>query len=60
MKLRNGKYDFYIDDDGNLKCRRHGEDWRGFLGDNAVLALFQHARDLEERVASAIKQLKDE
>ncbi len=46
LKLDNGKYHFYIDDEDNLRCNRYGKPWREFIGDNAVLTLFQCAMDL--------------
>lgn len=48
--LREGKYHFYFDAEGILRCKRYGEPWRDFIGDNAVLALFRHAVELQERV----------
>ena len=41
--LCNGKYRFYLDQNGILRCNRYGEPWREFIGDNAVLALFRYA-----------------
>ena len=38
--LCGGKYVFRIDERGVLLCLRHGEPWREFIGDNAILALF--------------------
>lgn len=38
--LEGGKYRFYIKKH-SLYCDRYGEEWREFVGDSAVLALFQ-------------------
>lgn len=49
MKLCGGKYEFVMGKDGILRCLRHGDSWREFVGDNAVLALFRHAEELDSR-----------
>ena len=41
-----GKYEFYMQND-SLYCRRYGEEWRQFVGDNAVRALFDLALELQ-------------
>jgi hypothetical protein len=41
--LKLGEFLFYKDDKGILRCLRHGQVWRDFLGDHAVTALFNHA-----------------
>ncbi len=47
MVLSDGKYEFKMQGD-TLVCLRYGEEWRDFIGDNAVLALFRHAEELED------------
>ena len=43
IKLCDDKYTFYEDEDGNLFCARYDtEQWRGFVGDKAVSALYRH------------------
>lgn len=41
--LEDGKYEFYEEKPGVIKCKRYGKEWRDFIGDNAVYALFQYA-----------------
>jgi hypothetical protein len=41
--LEDGKYKFEKHEDGSLICKRYGENWREFIGDNAVHALFDYA-----------------
>lgn len=41
--LEDGKYEFYEKEPGILACKRYGEEWREFLGDKAIYALFQYA-----------------
>lgn len=41
----NPKYEFYMDG-YTLKCKRYGEEWRDFCGDNAVSNLFIFATEL--------------
>lgn len=53
MKLCDGKYEFKMDGP-RLVCLRHGEPWREFVGDNAILSLFRHAEELE-RLVLAVK-----
>lgn len=50
--LCDGKYKFYIDELGVLRCLRNGENWRDFIGDNAVLALFRECLELREKYAN--------
>jgi hypothetical protein len=38
--LEGGKYRFWIDARGALRCDRHGTAWRDFIADKAVRALF--------------------
>jgi len=38
--LEGRKYRFWTDVHGALRCDRHGELWRDFIGDKAVRALF--------------------
>lgn len=49
IELCGGKYKFYTDERGVLLCLRHGEPWRDFVGDNAVLALYRECLDLKRR-----------
>ncbi len=48
MKLCNDKYEFNIVN-GILYCLKYGKPWRDFHGNDAVLALFRYAEELEER-----------
>jgi len=48
--LCGGKYKFYIDELNVLRCLRNGENWRDFIGDNAVLALFRECLDYQKGV----------
>jgi hypothetical protein len=51
IKLRDGKYEFYVDGRGVLKCARYEDrEWRDFVGDNAVLALFRRCEELQSRI----------
>lgn len=50
MILSDGKYEFKLDTRGVLVCLRHGQPWRDFVGDNAVLALYQRTLLLEEKL----------
>jgi hypothetical protein len=43
-----GKYEFYEDENGTLHCKRDGREWRTFVDDNAVIALFKHTRRLQK------------
>lgn len=57
IKLCDGKYEFYIDDvTGRFMCKRYDSSWRDFVGDKAVHALYEHALELQARVA----ELEDE
>ena len=51
--LYDGKYFFYRDDDGVLKCLRYGEPWRGFPVDNALNHLFDFAMACAEEIDRA-------
>jgi len=42
--LKLGEFLFYKDEAGVLHCKRHGQDWREFLGDHAITALFDYAQ----------------
>ena len=44
--LEEGKYIFYKDNKGIIHCDRYGEEWRDFIGDKAVSALFDFTYDL--------------
>lgn len=59
MKLCEGKYEFYKENH-SVHCKRYGEVWRDFIGDGAVLALFDYAEDLEEKVKRLEDRLEDE
>lgn len=48
--LENGKYHFHLDENYILKCYRNGEEWRDFIGDKAIYALFLHAVELQDRI----------
>lgn len=54
IDLCDGKYQFTVENDV-LKCKRHGEEWRGFLGDKAIHALYDHAVELQ----TMNRELKD-
>jgi hypothetical protein len=49
ISLADGKYEFEKDDKGFLRCKRYGEYWRDFIGDNAVLSLFDYAIELKTK-----------
>jgi hypothetical protein len=51
VKLEKGKYEFYEDGNGILKCLRNGEQWKDYIGDKAVLCLFYRAQKLEESLS---------
>jgi len=55
IKLENGKYTFYIDDDHHFECDRYGKKWRSFPGDNAVMMLFYEALENKEKIGKIIK-----
>lgn len=50
--LYDGKYCF-IKEGVDLKCLRYGKEWREFIGDNAIHALFDYAKELEKYVPEA-------
>lgn len=50
IELEDGKYTFKVVED-TLTCKRYNEDWRIFLGDKAVMALFQYALKLQAKIA---------
>lgn len=58
--LCGGKYRFYIDELNVLRCSRHGENWRDFIGDNAVLALFRECLELEGKLEDIQLQSDDQ
>lgn len=44
LVLDDGEYDFYIDKiTHSLMCKRYDKYWREFLGDKAIIALFNYA-----------------
>lgn len=45
--LSDNKYKFFETDEGFLRCHRHGESWRNFIGDKAVHRLFGYAIELQ-------------
>jgi hypothetical protein len=51
-----GKYEFYKDEKGILHCKRYGKEWRDFVGDKAVTALFDYALQLSEAVDTYHKE----
>lgn len=61
VSLERGKYTFYMK--GGLKCNRHGEPWRDFIGDNAVFFLYLKCLELGRRCegqAVEIDRLKEQ
>ena len=54
--LNDGKYTFYTEND-SLFCLRYGENWREFVGDNAVHALFQECLEREEKMETKLRRL---
>lgn len=49
--LDSGKYTFYVRNNVLFCDRYHLKEWREFLGDKAVHALFQEVLELRERLA---------
>jgi hypothetical protein len=47
VELCDGKYTFYVDEKGILKCLRYGIAWRDFVGDNAIHALYDKIIELQ-------------
>ena len=45
-KIKLEEYEF-TNDSGIITVKRHGEDWKDYIGDNAVLALLHKIEDLE-------------
>jgi hypothetical protein len=45
IELDDGKYRFYIKDNV-LVCERYGGEWRNFIGDKAVMSLFDRCLEL--------------
>ena len=49
VRVGDGKYTFYTDEQNVLHCNRYGEEWRDFIGDNAISALYDRLiESLEE------------
>lgn len=49
--LYEGKYTFFVDKEGNLRCKRYDDvNWREFIGDKAVYALFDKCLELEKKL----------
>lgn len=60
VSLDSGKYRFrYNVDTYELVCWRYGQEWRTFVGDNAVFCLFQKALACSE-LEKEISRLKTE
>ena len=58
ITLNDGKYTFYTDDRGILRCKRYEDkDWRDFIGDNAVYALFNECLRLRGEIQK-IEQIR--
>lgn len=58
MILCEGKYEFKKEPGGRLICLQYSEPWRDFVGDNAVLALFQYAAEMDDKL-NKLKDLLD-
>ena len=52
VTLCDGKYVFHTEGGprSTLHCKRYGEEWRNFCGDNAVRALYERCMELERLV----------
>lgn len=46
-KIKLEEYEF-INNNGVITVKRHENDWKDYIGDNAVLALLHKVEDLEE------------
>lgn len=51
IKLEDGKYTFQ-ENDYILTCKRYDENWRDFVGDNAVMALYNYTLSLQAELAN--------
>ncbi len=61
IMLGDGKYTFIKDGTTeNLECRRYGEKWRDFIGDNAVHSLFNFAFDAQREIEALKRALFDQ
>jgi len=49
--LEDGKYSFQRTN-YHIICKRHDEDWRDFIGDKAVWALFNYTLNLQAEFAN--------
>lgn len=49
IRVEGGKYTF-ISNNGVMSCLRYGEQWKDYIGDKAVGALFDYAKELEDRI----------
>jgi len=56
--LCDGKYEFVRDPAYGLKCLRHGESWREFIGDNAVHELFGEVLRLRGELSMAQDEIE--
>lgn len=56
--LCDGKYEFVRDPFCGLKCLRHGESWREFVGDNAVHELFEEVLRLRGELSMAQDEIE--
>lgn len=46
-KIKLEEYEF-TNNNGVITVKRHGEEWKDYIGDNAVLALLHKIEDLED------------
>lgn len=53
IKLDNGKYEFIVNNNGTMKCLRHGEEWRDLTGDGMVLAMAYEIERLRDELVLA-------
>ena len=59
IRLGDGKYTFYTDEQKLLHCNRYGEEWRDFIGDNAVSALYEKLIESLEENRISMQALRD-
>ncbi len=48
-KITLEEYEF-TNNNGVITVKRHGEEWKDYIGDNAVLALLHKIEDLEDEI----------
>ena len=59
IKLDNGKYEFYTPQNKHsVYCKRHGNEWRDFIGDNAVFHLYHYTLALQNELARRMNSLE--